>query len=48
LNEIDLLRSAASQLKTQLLERKAEEELKLNEKMKEIASLQRQFHDAVV
>ena len=37
-----------SQLKTESLDRKAEEELKMNEKLKEINHLQRQFHDAVV
>jgi len=35
-------------LKSELLEKKADEEIRLNEKLKELNQLQRQFHDAVV
>ena len=34
-------------MKTEMLEKKADEELRLNEKMKELAQLQKQFHDAI-
>ncbi|CDW87586.1 UNKNOWN [Stylonychia lemnae] len=48
LNEVDQLRQQITILKSELLEKKAEEEIRLNEKVKELNQLQRQFHDAVV
>ena len=48
MKDIEQLKPQISQLKTEGLDRKADEELKMNEKLKEINALQRQFHDAVV
>lgn len=45
--EVDSLLSQISTLKTDLLSRKADEELRLNEVMKELGQLQRQFHDSL-
>lgn len=48
MSEIEELKSTISQLKTEALERKADEELRNNERIKELSQLQRQFHDAIV
>lgn len=48
LNELDEVRQLAQKAKAENLERKADEELKLNEKTKELNNLQKQFHDAIV
>lgn len=41
LNEIELLKAQVSKLKTELLERKADEEIRLSEKIKEVNQIQR-------
>jgi hypothetical protein len=48
MKDIEQHKANISQLKTEALDRKADEELKMNEKLKEINALQRQFHDAIV
>ena len=48
MNEIESLKSLISSHKTEALERKADEEMRMNEKIKEFNNLQRQFHDSIV
>ncbi len=46
--EIDQLKSTITHLKTEILERKADEELRLNDKVKDMTTLERQFREAVM
>ena len=48
MQEIANLKNHISILRTDALEKKAAEEMKLNEKEKELSKLQNQFHDAIV
>ena len=47
MNEIEVLKSQISTLKTEALERKADEEIRMNEKTKEFSMVQRQYQDAL-
>lgn len=46
--EVETLKNTITHLKTEALERKADEELRMNDKLKDINTLQRQFHDSIV
>lgn len=48
MNEAEHLKTQISTLKTDALERKADEETRMNEKIKDHNQLSRQFHDAIV
>ena len=48
MNEVELLKNQVSKFKAEILERKADEEMRMNEKIKEFNQLQRQFHDVIV
>ena len=48
IQEVELLRSQINKLKADALDRKTEEELRLNEKVKELNALQKQYYDAII
>lgn len=47
MSDIEQLKIQISTLKTEALERKADEEIRLNEKIKDINQLKKQFQDAI-
>jgi len=47
MSEIEALKQQVSTLKTEALERRADEEMRLNDKTKEFAAMQRQYQDSL-
>ena len=47
MSEIETLKHQVSTLKTEALERRADEEMRLNDKTKEFAARQRQYQDSL-
>ena len=48
MHDVEDLRSQVARLKAELLERKADEEIRMNEKLKEMNALHKQFHDSIL
>lgn len=47
ISDVEQLKAQISTLKTEALERKADEEIRLNEKIKDLNQLKKQFQDAI-
>ena len=48
MHDLEDMRQTVARLKAENLERKADEEIRLNEKLKEMNALHKQFHDTIV